>query len=367
MNWRLNSRLFVFLITLILLFLVKTANSYSNEPPGSDLAGITATSYILIDARTGIVIAEKNADEERPIASLTKIMTSLIALSEARNLNTTITATYDCSNAGESEIYIEPGDKFKFRELLCAVMLKSANDAADLVAQAVGGRKEVFLGIMNRKAKELELKHTHFANPHGLDSKNHFSSARDIAVIAMTAMAYPEFRKIVATKEATVTWLNKPRYFKLRNHNKLLHKYPFIRGIKTGYTRRAGHCLATYADFGDIKLIAVVLNSKSPQDCYSDSLKLVNYGKSRLKRVKIASRNETLPVIYTSGENKYKVKAYSDIFAVLPVDEGYRARLSFEFIPTMTTSGKNLYGILKVFYSGKLIAVSTGDALISEN
>lgn len=293
-------------------------------------------------------------------------MTTLIALSEVKNLDTTVTATYDCSNAGESEIYIEPGDRFKFRELLYAVMLKSANDAADLVAQSVGGRKEVFIGIMNRKAKELELKHTHFANPHGLDTKNHYSSARDLAVIAMTAMAYPEFRKIVATKEATVTWLNKPKFFKLRNHNKLLFKYPFIKGIKTGYTGKAGHCLATYVDYGEIKLISVVLNSKSAQDCYNDTLKLISYGKSKLKKLKIASKNETLPIKYLKGEKKYKIKAYSDIFAFIPAEKDYRKKLSFEFVPTMKPSDKNFYGILKVFYNGKLVKLSTADAVISK-
>lgn len=322
---------------------------------------VFSKNYLLIDARTGVEIVGAGENEKRPIASLTKIMTAVLTISEVKNLKNVAVATNYSTNAGESEIYLEPGEKIKIENLLYALMLRSANDAALALAESVSGNESLFVALMNKKAREIGALNTSFKNPHGLDEPGHYSTAADIGKIALYAMSFPEFRKIVSTKEATITWENRPRIFKAYNHNKLLFRLPFVKGIKTGYTRKAGHCLVTYAEKNGKKLICVVLNEPSAAQCYEDTVKLLNYGFSVIRPVTVVQKGEKLkkPVFYKG--KKYQLVPYVSVTAELPAN-AKRSEFSFDFVPYFKSGQKSLYGVLKVFYKGKLIALSTADA-----
>lgn len=313
-----------------------------------------------MDFSSGTVLAAKGENESRPIASLTKIMTALLTISEVKKLETTVVATKNSVDAGESEIYLEPGEKLYLRELIFALMLKSANDAALAIAESVSGRKEIFTALMNNKALEIGASNTSFMNPHGLDESGHYSTAYDIALIAREALAYPTFRDVVSTREMLIRWLNKDKTFKAYNHNKLISKYPFVKGIKTGYTRKSGHCLATFAEKDGKALICVVLNAPSAKDCYVDTLKLLDYGFRSLVKTKVLEKGRILEKIRIKNKT-FNIVPYADLSIYLPF--GDRSSLSYKFIPTINKSHSNLYGFLKVYYKGRLVGVSTADAV----
>lgn len=286
-------------------------------------------------------------------------MTALVTLSETKNLEATATASEESTNSGGSEIYLEPGEKMRLRELLDALMLRSANDAASALAENISGRREIFIALMNRKAREIGAKNTRFKNPHGLDEEEHYSTAYDLALITRRALSHPVFREIVSTKETTITWLNKNRYFKSINHNKLLHRYPFVKGVKTGYTRKAGHCLVTYAEIGNEKLISVVLNAPSSAACYDDTMKLLNYGFSRLKESKVARKGKSLNEEFIIEGKRYKVVPCADASAVLSSD---KTKVSYKFVPVLEQKS-GFYGYLNIYVNGRLCTVITADAM----
>lgn len=314
-----------------------------------------------MEPSSGAVIASKNEHQRRPMASLTKIMTALVTISEVRNLDTTVTATSNSVDAGESEIYLEAGEQVKLEDLLYALMLKSANDAALAIAESVSGRREIFVSLMNLKAKKIGAYNTNFKNPHGLDEKDHFSTAYDLALITRYALSHPIFRKVVSTKETTITWINEKKTFKAYNHNKLLFRYPFVKGVKTGYTRKAGHCLATYAEKDGKRLICIVLNAPSSKDCYDDTLKLLNYGFSVLEKRKIVQKGITVKKLKLK-EGTFKVVPYADVQAVLPKTYPLDL-LDFKFVPTFKSDNNRLFGFLKIYLNERLISVGTAEAV----
>lgn len=345
-----------FLISLFLL-LISLIPSNAQDNSKYPVPDIAATSYILIDASTGLTLLEKNADVRRPIASLTKIMTCYLALNEIKNEETTFQATSECADAGGSEIYLESGDVFKIEDLIMATMLKSANDAACLLAKATSGRVNIFVRHMNTTASRLGMKNTRYANPHGLDSENHFSTARDQAILALYAISNPEFRKVVSTKQHKINWLNRQNTFIVYNHNKLLFRTDFVKGIKTGFTNKAGHCLATYAEIDGRRFVAVVLNSTSGISAYDDTLKLLDYGKGILKKRKVVRKGKEIPVRFYNGSQKYEIVAATDLEINLPSDLE-QSDIEYRFIPTIFDKGKPASGVVKIYARKKLIGLS---------
>lgn len=322
---------------------------------------LSSKNYILVDASTGIVLAAKGEHERRPVASLTKIMTALIVLGESTPMDAVITASKKASSAGESEIYLEPGDKLQVRSLLYALMLKSANDAAVALSEGTAGRTEIFVALMNKKAREIGALNTSFKNPHGLDQPGHYSTAYDVALISRYALSYPFFRKLVSTREATITWQNSSRTFKLYNHNKLLFRNANVKGIKTGFTLKAGHCLASYAEKDGKRLLAVVLNAQSPYACYDDSLKLLDYGFKTLRPVKIVAEEMSVPEEKLLNTGRISLKASGNLTVFLP--ENYNpSLLNYSFIEFEQDRHESP-GILKVFYDGRLIGITQAEAV----
>lgn len=235
---------------------------------------VRSKAAILIDENSGRVLYQKNADLRMPPASLTKIMTALLVI-ENGNLDKKVRVSERAAETGESSIWLEAGEVLTRRDLLYALMLNSANDAAVALAESVAGSVEDFVERMNKRAKQLGLKNTHFSNPHGLEALEHYTTARDLAFLTRYAMTNPTFSKVVATKAAVIPWEGHPWKRQLFNKNRLLFRYSGAIGVKTGYTRRAGNCLVGAARRGNLSLIAVVLNSSQ---VYEDAEKLLDYG-----------------------------------------------------------------------------------------
>jgi len=252
----------------------EAANVVSSEP------NLSAQAAILIDAETGIVLWERNAHKRMFPASLTKMMTGLLAIESGR-LEEYFIASARAAATGESTIHLKAGERLKLSEALEAALIKSANDATVFVAEAIGGSVPAFVEMMNRRAHAMGLMETHFVNPHGLHHVQHYSTAADLAEIARQSMQNPIFARLVATKEAIISWPGKPYGRKLINRNRLLLRWDKCDGIKTGYTKQAGRCLAASASQGDWRLIAVVLKCK---DAWTDARRLIEWGWAHYER-----------------------------------------------------------------------------------
>ncbi|MDE7260939.1 MAG: D-alanyl-D-alanine carboxypeptidase [Oscillospiraceae bacterium] len=227
----------------------------------------SAASAVLIEQSSGRVLYQQNPDEERLIASVTKIMTALAALEHGdKRQRYTVTAQ---DMAEGSSMYLKPGDTLELEELLYGLMLVSGNDAALAVAHCVSGELDDFVALMNETAEKLGLTHTHFANPNGLDAEGHYSSARDLAALAAYALENDDFRRIVSTASVTIG----ERY--LANHNKLLRLYEGCIGVKTGFTKAAGRTLVSAAARDGMTLVCTTLNDG---DDWNDHMALLDYG-----------------------------------------------------------------------------------------
>lgn len=215
----------------------------------------SARAALLLDATEGRVLFSQNQDQRLPMASTTKIMTAIIAI-ENMPVDYVVTVPKEAVNIEGSSIYLYENEQITCLDLLYGLMLESGNDAAAAIAIAVGGTMDRFVMLMNEKAKELGLKNTHFANPHGLPDEDHYTSAMDLARLTDYALQNELFAEIVATKRYTAC--GGSRYYV--NHNRLLFSYDGMIGVKTGYTMASGRCLVTAARRNGRTLIAVTLN-----------------------------------------------------------------------------------------------------------
>lgn len=249
------------------------------------LPAVAASAAILVDPATGDVLYEHNADEALPMASTTKIMTALVVM-EKSSLGESVTVSDYAGAVGESSAWLDAGEVLSVEQLLYALMLQSGNDAAVALAEHVAGSEQAFVGMMNETAVEMGLEHTSFANPHGLDASGHCTSARDLAAIAVRAMAIPEFRKIVSTASYEIPWPGHPFPRVMENHNKLLKLYPNASGIKTGYTGRSGKCLVAAAQKERRELISVILNGG--ESYWDQTISLMEYGFNFFTQVEYA-------------------------------------------------------------------------------
>lgn len=230
---------------------------------------------ILICADTGEVIYEQNADMVAPMASTTKIMTALLAL-ESGDLDSYFTVDPTAIKVEGSSMGLKEGDQVTMRTLVYGMLLPSGNDAANAAAVKIAGSIENFVAMMNQRAQQIGMKSTVFATPSGLDNGvEHYSTARDMAILAMEALKNPEFVSICSQSSAKVEFGNPPYQRWLKNHNRLLNEYEGCYGVKTGFTKEAGRCLVSAAERDGKKLIAVVLNDS--QD-WADSKALFDYG-----------------------------------------------------------------------------------------
>ncbi len=329
-------------------------------PEGPD---VEAESAIVMDAESGLVLYEKNADAQQYPASITKIMTTLLAL-ENCSLDETVTFSADAvyKNEGEtSHIARDLGEEMTLEDTLYAVMLESANECAWAVGEHVGGGDiDTFVDMMNARAAQLGCTNTHFANPNGLHDDNHYTSARDMALISQEAIKNPMFRKIIGTTQYTIPPTNKhsdPTY--LNNHHKMLNSYKgseylyeYCIGGKTGYTEAAHNTLVTYAEKDGMLLICVVMKTWSP---YDDTIELFDYCFDNFAYYNI-SANET-----RLGNGSEFAELDTDASVILPVGANFNdteVTLSYE------NASDTVMGTLIYSYGGR--EVGSMDILVRE-
>ena len=270
-------------------------NEIIHAVPVSTYPSVAAQGAILIDAHGGNIIYELNSRKRLPMASTTKIMTAITAIESGADLDKIIKISKDMIGAEGSSIYLYENERFTLLDLLYALMLNSANDAAEAIAISVAGSIEKFANMMNDKVRELNLRDTNFTNPHGLDHEQHYTTAFDLAQIAAYSLKNEIFYEIAAEKNRVIYPKNADgtdfhegaRY--LRNHNKMLRIYKDAIGGKTGFTKRSGRCLVSGAERDGTRLVAVTLNATND---WNDHAEMLDYGFVNYHSIELCKEGE---------------------------------------------------------------------------
>ncbi|MHA0855500.1 D-alanyl-D-alanine carboxypeptidase family protein [Paenibacillus sp. CMAA1364] len=258
--------------------------------PEQSTVSTQAQAAALMDVTSGRILYSKRGDEELRIASLTKIMTAIVAIEKGEFKKPVQVSRYSYAKEGSS-LFLKLGEEMTLENMLYGLMLRSGNDAATAIAEHVGGSEEGFVFLMNAKANELGLEHTQFMNPHGLDAEGHYSSANDLAVLTAYAMHNPMFKEIVKTPTKKVPNPNEPWDYKWDNKNKMLRFYEGADGVKTGYTKKALRCLVSSATRNGQQLVAVTINDG---DDWNDHRRMLDYGFTNYPLEEIFSRGQKI-------------------------------------------------------------------------
>lgn len=285
----------LFALAAILLLGAGGAPAAAGEAPPA----VSAEAAVVVEADTGQILYAKNPDARMYPASTTKILTALVVL-EHCDLDEKVRIRPDFPGADGTAVYLQPGEVFSVHDLLYALLVHSANDAAVALAEHVAGSVPGFAAMMNEEAARLGARHSHFVNPHGLPDENHYTTARDLALIARAAMQHPTFRKIVATRCYVLPEREDPEALRhLWNTNRLLWRYEGADGIKTGYTTQARNCLVASAQRDGRELIAVVLRSEG-NNVWTDAAGLLDYGFNGFTRSELVSRGRSVARVRVS-------------------------------------------------------------------
>jgi serine-type D-Ala-D-Ala carboxypeptidase (penicillin-binding protein 5/6) len=275
-------------VVAALAVLVAAAGDAGAAPPPAR----SAKAAIVVDASDGAVIYARHAHERRAIASTTKLMTALLALERTRPSEVFTAPEYD-AGAAESKINLRAGERMRAGDLLEALLLESANDAAATLAQGISGSRPAFVEAMNERARQLGLRNTSYANPVGLDEAGNYSTASDLARLARRLLANRRFARIVNTPEAVLESGSHRRV--VDNRNDLVARFPFVDGVKTGHTQQAGYLLvgAAHGSSG-ARVITVVMGEPGEAARDSDTLALMRYGLSRFRSERVLARGRVL-------------------------------------------------------------------------
>ena len=285
----------------------------------SETLALSAHSAVLIDADSGTVLYAKNANERLPMASTTKIMTAYVALSLAKPEHT-ICVDAEAVGIEGSSIYLSEGEELTLEQLLYALLLESANDAAAAIAIGLSGSVEAFADEMNRKAQSLGLTNTHFTNPHGLHDEEHYTTARELALLSHTALQNELIQTIVSTRKTTIPHAGSDGVRLLVNHNKMLRLYDGCIGVKTGFTKQSGRCLVSAAERNGVRLIAVTINA--PND-WNDHTAMLDYGFARYHSVKLCDKTFLYPLPLVNAKEDYVMLGVEkDVCITLPNEVG---------------------------------------------
>ncbi|PEJ53720.1 D-alanyl-D-alanine carboxypeptidase [Bacillus sp. AFS017336] len=336
--------------------------------------GVSARNAVLMDQKTGRILYGKKMHDSERIASITKIMTALLAV-ESGKMQNTVTISSRAVQTEGSSIYLKPGQKIKLEDLVYGLMLRSGNDAANAIAEAVGGSIEGFIYMMNEKAKEIGMSNTYFSNPSGLDQqgKEHYSSAFDMALLTRYAMQNPKYAKIAGTKVHRAPNTAESWDYVWKNKNKLLtFMYKYSTGGKTGFTKKARRTLVSTASKNGMDLIVVTLNDG--QD-WQDHMSLFEYGFSQYPLTKVLSKGGIKEVT----NKKYKGHVYlkNDFSYPLEKKERDQVRITIEMqkptkkkIANGAIVGKAIIelegeqiGVRNIFYSNSKVKVFTKEII----
>ena len=322
--------------------------------PDDALPRVTARSAVVMEAKTGRVLYERNMDNRQFPASTTKIMTLIIAL-EKGNLDDVVKVGPHAAGTEGSTLWLEEGDEITLRELLYGMMLHSGNDATVAVAEHIAGSVDAFARLMTDKAHEIGAKDTNFVNANGLPDDAHYTTAHDLALIASYGYTLPEFEKIVSTKEITFPWVKDDTH-RLRNENHMLWLYEGGNGVKTGYTDAAGRCLVSAAKRDGIQLVAVVLDSNW---MWNDSILLLDYGFSKIDRTTVVKKHAQVGTVAVTGSRVRRLGVQTKDEIVLPVVDGaagYEQTIDLPHAVKAPVKKGDAVGTLRISYDGKEVA-----------
>lgn len=284
----------------------------------AEAPAVSAASAVLMDGETGRILYANNENEPRAIASITKLMTALVAAEWAQgDLSRTVTIRQEWTGIEGTSLYLRAGEKLTLETLLYGLLLHSGNDAAVALAASCAGDVETFVGWMNQRAQDLGMTNTHFSDPNGLGDENHYSTALDMARLGAACLQNPTVAKITATRSITL----EGRSF--TNHNKLLWLYPGCTGMKTGYTRQAGRTLVSSAEKEGQTLVCVTLNDRND---WRDHQALLDYGFETFPRQVLAEEGETFRQVPVEGSLLRQVPAVARGEVAWPLREGETVR-----------------------------------------
>lgn len=284
------------ILLIIMSFFVLNLNVLAEEDFASN-----GKSAILVDNLSGKVLYEKNADEKLAPASMTKLASMLMVMEAIDNGNLKfedkVTISEEAANMGGSQVFLQAGEVYTVYDLLKSVAIASGNDAVVALAEKIGGSKSEFIDMLNKRLKEIGATNTNFVNAHGLDAEGHYSTARDMSIIARELLKHPKILEFTSIYEEYLEKNDGSRIW-LVNTNKLVRFYDGVDGLKTGFTKTAGYCLTATASKNNFRLISVVMGEDTSENRSSDTVKMLNYGFNTFK----------INIIKTKGESLGKVR-----------------------------------------------------------
>jgi len=342
------------LLFICSLFIVSLTQAASTVPVAPKLA---AEGYVLMDFNSGQIIAENNADQRMEPASLTKMMSSYVIDSELKAGNITlqdkVTISKKAWRMPGSRMFIEVGKQIDVESLLKGIVIQSGNDATVAMAEYVAGSEDAFASLMNNHAKQLGMKDTHFVNSTGLPDPKHYTTPRDMAILGSALIRdFPEEYKMYAIKKFTFNDITQ------YNRNKLLWRDKHVDGIKTGHTESAGFCLVASGIRDGMRLVSVVLGTKSDSARIQESQKLLNYGFRFFRSHKLYEANTEISStdIWKGVKDKVSLGLLKELYITIPRGQYKQLKPSFESIIEAPITKHQVLGNLKVTLNDKIIA-----------
>lgn len=335
------------LISLFIILLIILNGSFSNAQE----LKLSGESYVLIDAASGRIIMEKNSNKKMPMASTTKIMTALVAIEEGELDDDVVIDDRSVGIEGSS-IYLKEGEVLTLQDLLYGLMLRSGNDSSVAIANHIAKDEKSFVEKMNNKATSIGAVNTNFKNPHGLDDKDHYSTAYDLAIITKEALKYKEFNEISKTKTYKA---NRETNDYFINKNKTLWEYDGGNGGKTGYTMTSGRCLVSISERDGMSLIAVSLNAR---DWFNDNYKIMDYGFENFKNYSIYDENQLLKKIKIKDVRKevYAIAKSEFIYPLLDEEKDeVKIKIEIDKNLKLPIKKEQKVGVVETYLEGVLI------------
>jgi len=314
----------ILLLIIIAMALPMAANAQRPPPPPKGMPipaapSLGANSYILVDFHSGHVLVENNPDMPVEPASITKVMTSYVVFTELAEGNIQLDDVVDVSEnawrTGGSRMFIEPGMEVTLEQLIRGMVIQSGNDASVALAEHLAGTEEAFAGLMNHYATQLGLENSHFTNATGLPHEDHYTTARDVAILSAALIRdFPDFYTLYSEKEYSFNNIRQ------HNRNNLLWRDPAVDGLKTGHTQAAGYCLAASAKRDGMRLISVVLGSSSESSRVAESQSLLNYGFRFFETVQLYKAGQELAQgrIWKGEQEQIRLGIQDDLFITIP-------------------------------------------------
>ena len=346
-----------FFISITFIFYCKSEQTYAYSIKEEKPPAVNARYSIAVDAKTKVVLYEKDSQALVPMASTTKIMTALVALKYGK-VDSKFTISSKSAGIRGSTVGYKKDESITLKELLYGLMLRSGNDAAIAIAEGISGSVEEFLKLMNEYAIEIGMTNTHFESPHGLDSDFHYTTAYDLALITTEAKELPLFNEIVQTKDIDSTTSGFTRSY--HNINKILWLLPFSDGVKTGYTGDAGKCLVTSVKINGNDVIIVVLNSV---DRWNVTKKITEYIEKSYTYQKISSKDQVVSEVQVkAGKEKLKLINREDILVPIKNGSAFKVKiinpknLNAPIIKTSKCGSLNVFQEDKLIFSKELYA-----------